>query len=290
MPDPSSPRDYERIGLLVIVYTLLIGYAIIVVYPMFWMLCTSLKDDQSIFLRPFALPDFSNLKWSNFTYAWTKGHLGDYFFNSVTVTLATVALSTFFAAMAAYVLARFSFRGARPLFFYFLAGLMVPLQMAIVPLFFQMKEFDMLGSRWGLVTVYVAFGMPFSIFILTGFFKSLPASLHESALMDGAGEFRAFWYIMLPLARPGLFTVAIFSFLGTWNEFFMAFMFLSGEGAEKVRTLPLGLANITIVSQYRSDWGMAFAGLVIVMLPTLLAYTFLQRRLTKGITLGALKA
>ena len=286
----SSPRDYERMSLMFVIYIMLISYAIIVIYPMFWMLCTSLKDDQSIFLKPFALPDLNNLRWSNFSYAWTKGHFGDYFFNSVVVTAATVAASTLFAAMAAYVLARFTFRGARPLFFYFLAGLMVPLQMAIVPLFFQMKQMHLLGSRIGLITVYVGFGMPFAIFVLTGFFKSLPASLHESALIDGAGEFRAFWHIMLPLARPGLVTVAIFSFLGTWNEFFMAFMFLSGGGAENLRTLPLGLANITIVSQYRSDWGMAFAGLVIVMLPTLLAYTLVQRRLTKGITLGALKA
>ena len=289
MSEQIPSRNYERISLMVIVYALLIGYAVVVIYPMFWLLCTSLKDDRAIFLRPFALPDIHNLKWSNFVQAWVKGRFGDYFFNSVMVTTTTVGVTTFLAAMAAYVLARFTFRGARPLFFYFLAGLMMPLQMAIVPLFFQTKQFELLGSRFGLITVYVAFGMPFSIFILTGFFRSLPASLHESALIDGADEFQAFWHIMLPLARPGLITVAIFSFLGAWNEFFMAFMFLSGEGSEKVRTLPLGLANITIVSQYRSDWGMAFAGLVIVMLPTLLAYAFVQRRLTKGVTLGALK-
>ena len=109
-------------------------------------------------------------------------------------------------------------------------------------------------------------------------------------LLGGAGEFGAFWHVMLPLARPGLITIGIFSFLGTWNEFFMAFMFLSGTGSENVRTLPLGLANITIISQYRSDWGMAFAALVLVMLPTLAVYILLQRHLTKGITLGALKA
>ena len=168
-------------------------------------------------------------------------------------------------------------------------SLMVPLQLAIVPLFFQMKDYGLLNSRWGMLVVYVAFGMPFAIFILTGFFKSLPSSLHESALIDGAGEFGAFWQIMLPLARPGLITVGIFSFLSTWNEFFMAFMFLSGEGAQHLRTLPLGLANITIVSQYRSDWGMAFAGLVLIMAPTMMVYAFLQQYLTKGITVGALK-
>ena len=282
--------EKRRISLVKpLVYLALYAYLLVVVYPMAWLLYTSLKEDREIFLDPFSLPEIGNLQWVNFANAWTKGHFGDYFLNSVLLTVSTVAVSTLLAAMAAYALARFRFPGVRPLFFYFLAGLMIPLQLAIVPLFFQMKEFGLLNSRPGMLAVYVAFGMPFAIFILTGFFKSLPASLHESALMDGAGEFRAFWSIMLPLARPGLITVGIFSFLGTWNEFFMAFMFLSGEGSESLRTLPLGLANITIVSQYRSDWGMAFAGLVLVMAPTLLVYGLLQQYLTKGITLGALK-
>ena len=272
-----------------LVYCALCSYLVIVLFPMLWLLYTSLKTDREIFLNPFSLPVLDDLQWVNFTNAWTKGFFGEYFFNSVLLTVATVLGSLLLSAMAAYALARFTFPGVRPLFFYFLAGLMVPLQLAIVPLFFQMKAFGLLNSRWGMLIVYVAFGMPFAVFILTGFFKSLPSGLHESALIDGAGEFRAFWSIMLPLARPGLITVGIFSFLSTWNEFFMAFMFLSGEGSQHLRTLPLGLANITIVSQYRSDWGMAFAGLVLIMTPTLVVYGFLQQYLTKGITVGALK-
>jgi ABC-type glycerol-3-phosphate transport system permease component len=152
-----------------------------------------------------------------------------------------------------------------------------------------MRAMNLLNSRTGLFLAYLAFGFPFSIFVLTGFFRSLPASLHESALLDGASEFGAFWHVMLPMARPGLITVAIFLFLGNWNEFFVAFICLSGKGSEAARTLPLGLANITIVSQYRSDWGMAFAGLVLMMLPTLAVYVVLQKHLTKGITAGAVK-
>ena len=272
-----------------LIYILLIGYAAMTVYPMFWLAATALKTDREIFLKPFSLPGLGDLQWRNFANAWSKAHFGQYFLNSVLITAGTVVLVMLLAAMAAYALSRFTFRGARPLLFYFIAGLMIPLQLAIVPLFFQMKTLGLLDSRLGLLVVYVAFGLPFAIFILTGFFKSLPSSLHESAVLDGAGEFRAFWSIMLPLARPGMITIAIFSFLGTWNEFFMAFMFLSGQGSQAIRTLPLGLANVTIVSQYRSDWGMAFAGLVLVLLPTLLAFIFLQRRITKGITVGALK-
>ncbi len=272
-----------------LIYAILLSYLAMVVYPIFWLFTTSLKTDRDIFLYPFRLSARGALQWANYTRAWTEGRFGDYFFNSMVVTVATVTLTLFLAAMAAYALARFTFRGSRPLLFYFLAGLMVPLQLAIVPLFFQMKTFGLLNSRVGLLAVYVAVGMPFAIFVLTGFFRSLPASLHESAVIDGAGEFRVFWSVMLPLARPGLMTVGIFSFLGTWNEFLMAFMFLSGEGSERLRTLPLGLANVTVVSQYRSDWGLAFAGLVLMMLPTLVVYILLQKQITKGMTVGAVK-
>jgi ABC-type glycerol-3-phosphate transport system permease component len=272
-----------------LIYLVLLTYLAIVVYPMFWLLTTSLKVDRDIFLSPFTLPKLGALQWNNFARAWSAGHFGAYFANSVVITVCTVIATLITAAMAAYALARFRFPGDRPIFFYFLAGLMVPLQLAVVPLFFQMRGLGLLDSRLGLCIVYVAFGLPFAVFVLTGFFKSLPAGLHEAALVDGAGEFRAFWSIMLPLARPGMITVAIFTFLGTWNEFLLAFMFLSGRNSETLRTLPLGLANITMASQYRSDWGMAFAGLVLMMAPLLFIYIVLQKHLTKGLTIGAMK-
>jgi len=274
---------------LLVVYALLVLYAICVIYPMFWLTTTSLKPDQEIFLNPFSLPKADNLEFKNFTTAWTDGHFGKYLFNSLWLTLASVALTVLLSAMAAYALARFSFWGARPAYFFFLGGLMIPIQLAIVPLFFELKGMGLLNSRFGLLIVYLAFGFPFSIFILTGFFKTLPASLHEAARIDGAGEFGAFWHVMLPLARPGLITVAIFLFLGNWNEFLVAFITLSGKDTEKLGTLPLGLANLTITSQYRSNYGVAFAGLVMALIPTLLAYLFLQKHLTKGITAGAVK-
>jgi ABC-type glycerol-3-phosphate transport system permease component len=296
----SAPLDYTnrvnerppRAGLSLtkpLIYAILFAYFIIVVFPMIWVCYTSLKPDKDVFTHPFRPPAPSQIEWSNYPNAWEKAHFGRYFGNSLYLTLATVAGTMLLASMAAYALARFAFPGSRAIFFYFLAGLMIPLQLAIIPLFFQLKWMHLLNTHLGLLACYLAFNLPFAIFILTAFFKSLPASLHEAALIDGAGEFGAFFRIMLPLARPGLITVAIFSFLGTWNEYFMAFMFLSGEDSEHLRTLPLGLANVTIVSQYRSDWGMAFAGLVLMMAPTLLLYIALQRYLTQGITAGAVK-
>ncbi len=295
---PSRPQRFSLSKPLVL--CLLICYAILVVFPIFWLFYSSLKPDRDIFLTPFKLPSLTHLHFENFKNAWVNAHFRDFFFNSVVVTLLTVAATTFLAAMTAYAVARFKFSLAKPILFYFLAGLMIPLQLAIVPLFFQMKNMEMLNSRFGLFWVYVAFGFPFSVFILSGFFKTLPASLHESALLDGASEWQAFWHVMLPLARPGLITVAIFLFLGNWNEFFVAFITMSGRPPSDAitgisrfiaepRTLPLGLANITIVANYRSDWGMAFAGLVLMMLPTMIAYIFLQKHLTKGITAGAVK-
>ena len=265
-------------------YSALFGYLAIVVYPMVWLLYTSLKTDREIFLDPFSLPDLGDLQWINFTNAWTKGFFGDYFLNSVLLTVTTVAASMLLAAMAAYALARFTFPGVRPLFFYFLAGLMIPLQLSIVPLFFQMKDFGLLNSRLGLLIVYVAFGMPFAIFILTGFFRSLPSSLHESALMDGAGEFRAFWSIMLPLARPGLITVGIFSFLGTWNDLIGPLIFLKSR---ENFTVQLGLA------QFNRDYDVEIVGLMagslMSLAPPLAVFMLAQKYFVRGITLTGLK-
>ena len=272
-----------------LVYFILLIVLAAVVFPMIWLLYSSLKTDQAIFISPLELPKWNNFQWDNYVNAWIRAHFGRYFFNSVLVSGSTVVLTLILASMIAYTLARFSFRGSRFLLLLFLAGLMIPLQLWIVPLFFQMKEMHMLNSLSGLVIVYVATGLPFAVFILVGFFKTLPITLHEAAVLDGAGEITVFWRIMLPLARPGLITVAIFTFLGSWGEYLLAFMFLSGQGSENVRTLPLGLANVAIVSQHRSDWGVAFAALVLVMLPALAVYILLQKHLTKGITMGAVK-
>jgi ABC-type glycerol-3-phosphate transport system permease component len=271
------------------VYAVLLLATASVVYPLLWLAAASLKSDRDLFLHPFALPAPGQFRWLNFAHAWVEGHFGLYYLNSAVVTVVTVAVTTLLSAMTAYALTRFAFPGGRPIFYAFLAGLMLPLQQVIVPLFFQMRDLGLLNSRFGLVVAYVALGLPFGVFAMTGLFKTLPASLHESALVDGAGELRAFWSIMLPIARPGLITVAIFTFLGTWNEFLVAFTFLSGQGAASLRTLPLGLANITIAGQYRSDWGMAFAGLVLMLTPTLAICLALQKYISKGLTAGAVK-
>lgn len=273
----------------ILIFAVLAGYLLWVVYPMAWVAYSSFKDDEAIFREAFAPPPFDDLRTDNYARAWNEAKFGDYFLNSVFVTLSSVTLIVLLGAMAAYALARFYHPLGKGVFWLFLAGLMIPVQLSIVPLFFELKALGLLNSRLGLVLVYTANGLPFAIFILAGFFKSLPRSLYEAAVVDGCSEAAAFWHVMLPLARPGLVTVAIFQFIGVWKEYFFAFMFTSGDAGASARTLPLGLANLSITSQYRSDYGMLFAGLVIVTVPILVIFIALQKQLVKGVTAGALK-
>lgn len=268
---------------------LLAAYALWVVYPMLWVAYSSLKSDAAIFQEAFTLPSLGELHPENYSRAWRESRFGEYFLNSVLVTTASVALIVALGAMAAYALARFYHPAGRVVFWLFLAGLMIPAQLAVVPLFFELRALGLLNSRLGLILVYTANGLPFAVFILAGFFRSLPRALYEAAVIDGCGEFSAFWRVLLPLARPGLVTVAIFQFIGVWKEYFFAFMLTSGDPDGGVRTLPLGLANLSITAEYRGDYGSLFAGIVLVTVPILIVYLALQRQIVKGIATGALK-
>ncbi len=299
-----------------VLYAILLLWLMAVLLPLAWVFMNSVRSSQEIFENPFGLPwlivgsphadnPAVPSPWDaakrNFTSAWVKSHFSSFFFNSAIVTGASLVGILTLSAMAAYVLARFSFRGNRILFLYFISGMMVPAQLVLVPLFFQFTEMSRFLTRltapfgyevqlhdslFGLTILYIALSLPFTILVLTGFFKSLPGALREAAIMDGCGEYRVFWHIMLPLGKPGLVTAAIFNFLGLWNEYLFALVFVN---ASAKKTLPLGLASVSIQAQYKTDFGLMFAGLVIVMLPTLLVYILLQRQLTRGITLGALK-
>ncbi len=247
--------------------------------------------------RPLAL----QAAFDNYRNAWVESNFSGFFFNSVWVTFWSLLGTLALASMAAYVLARFEFRGNRFLFMFFISGMMIPAQLLLIPVFFEFSWFSDMGtallrpfgwtfqlydSHFGLIMLYIALSLPFTILVLSGFFKSLPGALREAAILDGCGEYRVFWHVMLPLAKPGLITAGIFNFLGIWNEYIFALVFVNT--AEK-KTLPLGLASVSIQAQYKTDFGLMFAGLVIVVIPTLLVYMILQRKLTEGITMGALK-
>jgi len=276
-----------RIGL----YVLLCVYAVLVIYPMFWLVSTSLKDSWSIFKNPWSLP--VNLQWINYKNAMEKGALAHKIWNSVVVDTISLLLILLLSAMAAYVLGRFRFRGNRALFGMFLSGMTIPVFLAIVPLFLLMGKLHipivnvpLLGTRTGLVVVYVAYSLSFTIFVLTGFFRSLPWELAEAAAIDGCTPSQVFWRIMLPLAKPGMATAGIFVFIGLWNEYPLALVLLSDE---RTHTLPLGIANLTMTQKYAADWGALFAGLTVGVLPTLVLYSIFQRQIQAGLTAGAVK-
>lgn len=259
-------------------------WALLVIYPFLWMLITSLKSDQEIFFSPWSFPDA--LRWDNFVRAWTDAAIGRYLANSLIVVGGSLALTLLMSAMAAYVLARYRFPGNRIVYFGFLLGLMFPVFLALVPLFFVVRDLGLLGTYHGLILVYTAYSLPFSVFFLHGFFRSLPSEVAEAAIIDGASPYRVFFQIMLPLAQPGLIAIGIFNFLGQWNQFILPLVLMPNPDRY---VLSQGLAFLAIQRGYESDWSALFAGLTITMLPTLALYVIFQQRVQQGLTVGALK-
>lgn len=262
----------------------LVIWAVIVIFPMAWLLYSSLKTDQEIFFSPWVLP--SSPQWDNFVRAWQDAHIGEYFMNSFIVVLPSLALILIISAMTAYVLARFPFPGNRFIFYLFLAGMLFPVFMALIPLFFLVKDLHLLNTYQGLILVYVAFSLPFSVFFLTGFFRSLPSELHEAAIIDGANQYQVFFRIMLPLAQAGLVSIGIFNFLGMWNQYLLPVVLMTDA---KRYLLTQGLAFMLHQQYYKNDWSGLFAAVALIMIPTLIVYVIFQGQIQKGITVGALK-
>ena len=264
--------------------TVLIGWAVTVIFPMIWMIYSSFKTDQELFFSPWAPP--VELQWDNFARAWTKAHVGDYLLNTLIVVVSALLLTLIISAMAAYVLARFEFVGRRFLFYMFLSGMLFPVFLALVPLFNLVNQLKMLNTFHGLILVYIAYSLPFTIFFLTGFFKTLPTEIEESAIMDGANPYQVFFKVMLPMASPGLISMGIFNFLGMWNQYVLPLVLISDESKYM---LSQGLAFMLFKQFYENDWSALFAALTIIMVPTLIVYITFQKQIQDGITTGALK-
>jgi N-acetylglucosamine transport system permease protein len=263
---------------------LLAFWTIVVIFPFAWMIVTALKTDPEILSSPWTLP--AALQWDNFSRAWTQAHIGRFFINTAIVLAGSLTGTLLISAMAAYVLARFSFPGRQVLFYGFIAGLMFPVFLALVPLYFLVNDLNLLATYQGLILVYIAYSLPFTIFFLTAFFKTLPNELGEAAILDGANHYQIFFQIMLPLARPGLIAMGIFNFLGQWNQFLLPLVLMPNEDRY---LLSQGLYFLAVQQGYQNDYGALFAAMVITMVPTLIVYVLFQRRLESGLTAGALK-
>ncbi|GAA5204393.1 carbohydrate ABC transporter permease [Streptomyces thinghirensis] len=283
---PSGPRKGKKEGTTLNVFShgVLVIWAIMVGMPLVWAVMTSFKDDASIFGSPWSLPD--KLNFDNWSRAWSQAHMSDYFLNTVMVVGGSLVGTLVLGSMAAYVLARFEFPGNRFIYYLFIAGMSFPIMLALVPLFYVVDNMGMLNTIHGLILVYIAYSLPFTVFFLTGFFRTLPSSVAEAAFVDGASHTRTFFQVMLPMAKPGLISVGIFNFLGQWNQYMLPTV-LNTDPDKHVLTQ--GLVQLAVSQGYKGDWSGLFAGLVMAMLPVLAAYIIFQRQVVQGLTAGALK-
>jgi N-acetylglucosamine transport system permease protein len=259
-------------------------FAISIIAPFIWVVLTSMKTGNEIFSSPWGLPRVP--QWHNFRNAWVEGEIGSNFLNSILVTLGTLALLIPLGSMAAYVLVKYPFKGSKIIMGSFMGGLMFPNFLVIIPLYLLIARLGLLNTKFGLILVYVAYSLAFTVFVLSGFFANLPNELVEASMLDGCTHAGAFWRVMLPLAKPGVLVVAIFNAIGLWNEYPLALVLASDPS---VRTLPIGVANLTQNQQYSGDWGALFAGIVIVMIPVLVVYLIFKDQIQKTMLAGAIK-
>ncbi|MGQ9849750.1 MAG: carbohydrate ABC transporter permease [Aggregatilineaceae bacterium] len=265
-------------------YLVLLAWCGFTIFAIGWITMSSFKTNRQLFQEPLKLPP--QLRFENYSTAWNAVDMSRYFLNSVIVVSVSVFLILAISAPAAYVLSRVKFRGSNTITNLFTAGMGIPYPLLFIPLFALMLNLQLDNTLPGLIVVYVSLSLPFTVYILTGFFITLPSELEDAAVIDGCSDYQVYWRVMLPLASPGMLTAAIFNFIGLWNEYQLALVFAN---TDKTRTLSLGLYALRNALQYTGDWASLFAGIVIIMLPTVAIYVILSERMISGITMGSLK-
>lgn len=265
-----------------IIWTLLTVYGILTLYPFYWLVISAFKTNEDFYSRPFGLPAQWNA--ANFSHAWESSKLGTAFSNSLIVSLGSLVLTLFIAALASFILARFQFRWKGLVMTFFVVGMLIPIHSTLVPLFILMKQMSLLNTYWALILPYTAFALPTAIFVLTAYLTSVPRDIEEAAFMDGTGLWGLFARIMLPMSVPALSTVTILSFLHAWNDFSFALVFINKTG---LKTLPLAIANFA--DGYQTDYGLTLAAMTLSVIPTIILYLIFQEQVMKGMTAGAVK-
>ena len=263
---------------------LLLGlFGAVQVFPLIWLVLFSLKDNGEIFGgNVLGLP--RRFLWDNYAQALIQGNVGLYFFNSCIVTFTTIIISGILATMASYAITRMKWKLSKLVLTVFLLGLMIPIHSTLLPLFIILRKMHLLNSYLALIIPYVAFALPMAIFIFSGFLQTIPRDLEEAACLDGCGIYRIFFWIILPLLKPAIVTVSIFTYLASWNELMFAVVFVNNE---QFKTLTVGI--MSMVGRFVTAWGPIGAGLVIGTLPTVLIYALMSRQVQNSLTTGALK-
>lgn len=265
-------------------HIILIAWCSSIALFVYFIIISAFKTNRTVFTQILALPE----KWnfSNFIDAWSSSNFARYSLNSLIIVISSVFLIVFISSLGAYALTRLGMKFSMQITIFFIAGLGIPAQLLIIPLYKVLVYFKIIDSLIGLIVVYTAFSIPFTIFLLTGFFSTLPKEIEDAAQIDGCNEFQTLYKITLPIASNGIITAVIFNFIGLWNEYMLAYIFTKGDEA---RTLPLGLYNLFTSLQYGGNWVTVFAGAVIVMLPIVIIYIILSEKFISGITAGSIK-
>lgn len=279
----------------VFIYVVLVLLAVTILVPVAWVFMASIKENSEFYGNPWSLP--KGIHFKNFADAWATANMGEYMLNSVFVTALALVLLVVIALPASYVLARFQFKGRALWNTLFMAGLFINVNYIVVPIFLMLNDTDIylrkhfgepffLNNLFIVALVYAATALPFTIYLLSGYFKSLARDYEEAAYVDGAGYFYTMIKVMIPMAKPSIITIILFNFLAFWNEYIISMTLLTKE---ELHTLPVGLMNLMAAQKSAVQYGQMYAGLVIVMLPTLILYMLVQNKLTQGMTLGGLK-
>ncbi len=279
----------------VLIYIPLILLSILIIVLVFWVFMASIKENSEFYRNPWALPE--GFYFQNFIDAWESANMGSYMLNSVFVTVVAIFLLVIIALPASYVLARFKCKSSKFWNVLFMAGLFINVNYIVVPIFLMLNDGDkwiyktfgttfFMNNLFVLALVYAATALPFTIYLLSGYFKTLARDYEEAAYVDGAGYFRTMVQIIIPMAKPSIVTVILFNFLAFWNEYIISMTLLTKP---ELKTLPVGLMNLMAAQRSAVQYGKMYAGLVIVMLPALILYMCVQKKLTQGMTVGGLK-
>ena len=267
----------------VLIYIGLAIWMIVNLFPVYWMFTFSLKSNPEIFGdNVLGLP--KEWLWSNYTTALHTGNMGLYFMNSAIVAISTIIITLCVALMATFALTRLIWKGRKTLNKFFMLGLTIPIHASIVPVYVTLSKLNMLNTYWALIIPYSAFSLAMAILVCVGFMNEIPRELDESACIDGCGVFGVFFRIIVPLMRPAVATVGIYTFLQCWNELMFANVFISKNA---LRTLPVGVQALS--GQYTTEWGPIGAALVLATFPTLFVYIFLSKKIQESFIAGAIK-
>jgi raffinose/stachyose/melibiose transport system permease protein len=273
---------WDKNIVLLIVHLMMASYVVLIFYPLFNMIISSLKTTAEIFQNPFGLPE--KLLFSNYRTVWVVRGFGVYFKNSLTVTFIAMAFVILLGSMASYGVSRYKYKLRTWVYMLFLSGIMLPLKAAIIPLFLIIKNLALMDSHVSIIMIFIAMGLPSTVFILSGFMKTIPVDLEYAARIDGCNDWGIYQRIVMPITKSAIALVTIYNAVPIWNDFFFPLVFIQSN---RLKTLPVGLS--TFFGQHSTNWSLLFTGLSISILPMLFLYIFMSKYFIRGMTAGAIK-